>query len=784
MHSSLTTKFVEDSKRLRKELAAGASGLSVVRELSDSMDSVLLDLTEPSLGGGWALVAIGGYGRRELFPSSDIDLLFLHSRRTDITSAVKQLSYAIWDAGLELGASARTPKDATTHAMENFESQTAYLDARMLTGDHSLFGEWHASLVDRIRRKPHAFFRDLVEATLSRRIKAGDAGAELEPNIKDGTGGLRDLVSLRWWEFVGEMIPLGQGVEAELSSALETLTSIRAALHFVTDRKTDVLLMQHQGPVSSMLTGASSDRSGEEDLMRKLYKSSRRIAHSFDSVLSPQSRARGASFEELSNDLHGERWPEPLRRAFLEILREAPETRSDFLHLSVQGALVSAIPEWQTIDCLPQRNVYHRFAVDIHSFEVVAALGALKKADDDLTRRVAAETEPVYDRLLIAGLLHDIGKGSGGDHSEIGEKLARAACARIELSLDEAEDICWLVRNHLMLAETATRRDIGDEALIVEFAERVGSENRLRMLYLLTIADAVATGPAAWSPWKATLVSRLFTRVSHLLEQGDLVGVAATDLARQRTEELRSALSDFPEVLVESHLEKMPRAWLLSQPTEALARQSVLLMDPPLGDEVAVHPEAQGAAGIWEVVVIARDRPGLFSRISGALALHGLNVLGGQVFTREDGVALEVFRVEALGNEDHRFERMADDAQKAIRGRLSLDLRLAEKRKEYGGRMGKGKKEPPRVVVDNLASDFYSVIEVHATDRIGLLYTITKTLSDLELDVHVAKVSTYAEDVVDVFYVRDLDGQKIRDPQHAREIERTILHRLELEGPN
>lgn len=202
------------------------------------------------------------------------------------------------------------------------------------------------------------------------------------------------------------------------------------------------------------------------------------------------------------------------------------------------------------------------------------------------------------------------------------------------------------------------------------------------------------------------------------------------------------------------------------------------MLNPPEADAVVIDPVAADDAGIWEVTVLARDRPGLFSKVSGALALHGLNVLGAQIFTREDGVALEVFRVEALGDEKRRFERVAEDARKAIRGRLALDVRLAQKRRDYAHRIPKGKQEPPEVVVDNRASDFYTIIEVHATDRVGLLFTITRALSDMELDIHLAKVSTYGEDVVDVFYVRDLEGQKVEDPDHTEEIRKIILHRL------
>lgn len=783
MPSKPITELEETKKRLRQEQAAGASGLSVVRALSDAVDSVLAQLFARPTDGNWALVATGGYGRRELSPSSDIDLIVMHSRGSSVSDQAKQLSYALWDAGLDLGLSVRTPRDALVHAKENFQASTAFLDARLVLGDSSFFEKWYTEFLTTVRKRGGWFVENLRNLTEERRFAAGDAGAELEPNIKDGRGGLRDLSSIRWIGLVTGEPGLLNDENSELTHAANVLHQTRNALHFLTERRTDILLMQLQEGVADFL--GEETFSTAEDLVRHLYRGARKISHALDSALHEDPPNRGIRFQIEVAQNSGGVWSQAMRESFFDVLRQAPNSGRDFIHISLTGALPQAMEEWTEIDCLPQRNVYHRFAVDVHSFEAVASLVQLKDSEDDLIKRVATDMDPVYDRLLLAGLLHDIGKGSRNEeHSERGEKLAHTVCERMGLDPEETADVAWLVRNHLLLSETATRRDIGDESLIVEIAEKIGSERRLGMLFLLSVADALATGPTAWSPWKATLVSRLFTRINLLLERGELVGVGASATARKRSEELRAALSDYPEALVEAHLANMPRAWLLSMPVPDLVKQSTLMMDPPLGDEIVVHPEAQTSSGIWEVVVLARDRPGLFSKVAGALALHGLNVLGAQIFTREDGVALEVFRVEAIGNEEHRFERMARDAQLALRGRLSLDLRLSDKRREYAGRIGKGKREPPRVIVDNFATDFYTVIEVHTTDRVGLLYTITRALSDLELDIHIAKVSTYAEDVVDVFYVRDLDGQKISDPDHVREIERTILHRLALEtGP-
>ena len=384
------------------------------------------------------------------------------------------------------------------------------------------------------------------------------------------------------------------------------------------------------------------------------------------------------------------------------------------------------------------------------------------------------------DRVLLACLLHDIGKGSEEDHSILGETLARQICKRIGLPNETIEDVVWLVRHHLLLPDTATRRDTDDENLVVETAASVGDAERLKMLYIVSVADGRATGPTAWSPWKATLVGELFSKVMHVLDRGEVVGRDASDLLRLRTTELRQSLARYPDAAVEAHLHKMPRAYFLAFPTGELVRHFALLDAELAPSDVRAHWTPGEAPGVYELIVVARDRPGLFSKAAGALALNGMNVLAAQIFTRADGIALEAFRVEGTHEreiEPDRWARVEANLARALAGRISLDLRLAEKRDAYE-RPSKGKREPPRVVVDNRVSDFYTVVEVHATDRVGLLYAITRALADMELDIQSAKVATYADDVVDVFYVRDVDGQKVTDPEHMREIERTVLMRI------
>ncbi|MFY9588357.1 MAG: ACT domain-containing protein, partial [Actinomycetota bacterium] len=477
------------------------------------------------------------------------------------------------------------------------------------------------------------------------------------------------------------------------------------------------------------------------------------------------------------------RWNDGVRRSFFEILGRGRPGRSALEAMDHAGLLVRYVPDWEAVRCLPQHNVYHRFTVDVHL--LTAVLEACRLGDpapdgpDALAHEVWRDLAD-HKRVLLACLLHDIGKGREEDHSLLGEEIAARICAQMRLATEIAADVVWLVRNHLRLSDTATRRDTTDENLVVETAAWVGSAERLKMLYVVSVADGRATGPAAWNPWKAQLVGELFTKVLRVLEEGRLVGPDASDLVGLRATELRGALTRHPTEAVETHLAGMPRAYFLAFPTEALIRHFALMAAPPDGGPVTLHVGKTEAPGVYELDIVAPDRPGLISKVAGGLALNGVNVLAAQIFTRSDGAALEVFRVSGAHEDEvdpGRWDRVRADIGAAIAGTLPLDERLAEKRELYA-RPSKGKREPPRVLVENGASDFSTVVEVHATDRVGLLYAITDALSDLELDIHSARIATYAEDVVDVFYVRDVVGQKITDATKIREIERTVLERI------
>lgn len=827
----------DERERLREAHFAGLPGLELIKSLAAAMDAAVADLWNRIGGpeGGVALVALGGYGRGELSPLSDVDLMVLHAGARGVRDLSQALFYALWDAGFQVGHATRTIKESLRLAAENVEAETSFLDVRCVAGDTALFDDFREAALARVRRRGGKFLGALAEAVRVRHAEHGRTSSLLEPNLKEGAGGLRDLHAVGWLLRVfGEDGAVSARERADLDTAAELLHRVRSHLHYLTGNRTDVLLLAHQDPAARFLGYAEKGEMPVDAFMRDLYRGARAVEHVGASLFAeltaerakrapsrplgdgfraqsglvaldgsppplaerpetavrlfaeaararlPIARATARWVEEALAAVPGDLpWTAGVASAFFDLLAAGdPDALEAFDHT---GALPRLLPEWEHVRCRPQHNVYHRFTVDVHAFQTVANLAALEgETEDELARDVWRD---VADRslLLLAGLLHDIGKGLPGDHSEVGERMALAIADRIGLHAGRRDALAWLVRHHLLLADTATRRDTGDENLVVETAAALGDSERLKMLFLLSVADGRATGPAAWTPWKAALVAELFTKLLRVLERGDLTSREAGEVYRLRVAEVREALARRPQRQVEAHLSGMPRAYVLAFPTAELIRHFALMADPLRAGDVRMHLAKTGERGIHEIAVVASDRPGLFSMVSGALALNRLNILSAQAYTRADGAALEVFRVVGAFEIDvaeDRWQQVADDMRAVLREPVSLEQRIAEKRAAYAARPARGKREPPRVIVDNAASDFSTLVEVHAPDRVGLLYTITSALADLELDIHVSKIATYAEDVVDVFYVRDLVGQKVTEPERIVEIERVILDRL------
>ncbi|HVF74855.1 MAG TPA: [protein-PII] uridylyltransferase [Acidimicrobiales bacterium] len=729
---------------------AGLSGPAFCRAYASLADSWLGSLLGDERG--VALVAVGGYGRGELAPCSDLDVVLVHDGRKDIGEVAERIWYPIWDAGLALDHSVRTVKQALAVATADLKAALGLLEARWVAGDVGLAGELATRATEQWQKQWKHWMPRLDESVRARHAEFEEVAFLLEPELKEGRGGLRDAHLLR-------VLPS----TADVSAAHDVLLRVRVALHLRADRALDRLLLQEQDAVAADLGYADADL-----LMADVAAAGRAVAWAGDDVwsrlrtkakwkngvLAPgvvlrggevaldtearpasdpglalragaQVARTGAPFSREALDRlavevpdPGDPWSDDVRGALVALLGAGPAAIPVLETLDQKGLLVRLLPEWAAVRSKPQRNAYHRFTVDRHLLETAANAAAL-------LRRVARP-----DLLLLGALLHDIGKGFPGDHTEVGMDLVAAVGARMGLPKPDVDVLVAMVRHHLLLPDAATRRDIDDPATIETVAEAVGDRDTLELLAALTEADSLATGPSAWGAWKAGLVSELAARVARRLE-GDAPAAQASTLPT-------------PEHVA-----------LMAQ------REVVVQQD---GDRLTV---------------VAPDRPGLFARVAGTLSLHGLDVRSAAVASSDDGMAVEVFEVEPAFGSQPEWPRVTADVERALGGRLALDARLTERARVYARRRASAARPAePRVLIDNDATSAATVVEVRAPDDVGVLYRITRALADADLDVRRAKVSTLGHEVVDAFYVVDREGRKVEDQEHLAEVERAILDAL------
>jgi [protein-PII] uridylyltransferase len=756
---------------IRDQLAADDSlvGRQLCQVWSAEVDRWLAELVEVAAEPrthGVALVAVGGYGRGELSLQSDIDVILLHAGRPDVGELADRVWYPIWDQGMKLGHSVRTIKEALALAADDLDTATSLLDARHLAGDRSLTDQLASKAELQWRKRAKRWMAVMAERVRARHHRAGEVAFLLEPDLKEGRGGLRDVQALRWAQAARTI--LWEADHAPLDAAYDLLLGVRVELHRRAGRRGDRLLLQDQDAVAHALGYEHPD-----DLMREVAVAARTIAWTSDDawariesslggplgrirrerVLAPglllrdgevhvtaeadvagdaaaalraaaaaasrQTQLDRQSLARLADQspVPPEPWPDDVRAAFVDLLLAGPPAILLLEALDQQGVWERYLPEWPSVRSKPQRNAYHRFTVDRHLWEAAAQAAAL-------SGRVGRP-----DLLVLAALLHDIGKGQAGDHTAAGVRMLERIGPRMGLGADDVAVLVALCRHHLLLPDVATRRDLDDPATIASVAQAVGSADVLELLAALTEADSVATGPAAWSEWKAALVRQLVARVGRLLggEPDDVVPAFPTEA--QRT--------------------------LLAAGGRHLVTE---------GDRLTV---------------VAADRHGLFSRVAGVLSLHGLDVLDAAA-TTEGGGALQVFRVQSSFGPTFSWDRVVGDLERGIAGQLAIRARLADRARTYGNRRGPvvGAAEP-EVRFDLDASDEATVVEVHAPDGLGVLYRITQALADLDLDIVSAKVQTLGPQVVDSFYVRGRDGRKLADPAVLAETERALLHALD-----
>ncbi len=728
-----------------------------------------------------ALLAVGGYGRSSLCPFSDLDVVLLHSGRRDIKAVADAIWYPVWDEGVRLDHSVRRPSEVLATAAEDVRVALGLLDARLVWGDPKVAdplivdarNAWRVSLGTR-------YLPDLKAQMAERHSVAGDVAFLLEPDLKESHGGLRDVSVLRaisaYAPLLADYADLGS-----LEHATSVLTRVRVELHRIAEREQDKLLLQDQDQIAAALAFEDADvlmaavsAAGRQiawvsdDVWRRrklwdpspkprrrLRRSEKRSGHdrrgspaalgpdmvdvdgeiallptaavSEDTTLAFRLAATAAELDQsiAKGSLHrlADRMPLPtdpwdpeLLAALIRLLAAGHAATDKVESLDQHGLVVRIIPEWAAVRNKPQRNAYHTFTVDRHLLETAAVAAELT---DSVERP---------DLLLIGALLHDIGKGFPGDHTAVGMEKVREMATRMGFDEPDVEILVDLVRYHLLLPDTATRRDLDDPTTVANVARAAGNRVTLHLLGALTEADSRATGPSAWGPWKAGLVSELVRRADL-----ELAGEAQPSGTPQIPAPYRALIEE----------------------VRASGLPSVSL-DPP------------------QVVVAAPDRPGLLSDVAGTLALHGMDVRAANV-SGEDGIAVEVFTVEVARGTWPDTARLREDLAEVLAGKLPIEERLSERGRVYPVR----RRSAAHVLgadvrVDNDASDSATVLEVRAPDEVGLLHRITRVLFEANLDVVSARVSTLGELVVDAFYVREDIGEKITDQARLEEITEAI----------
>ncbi|KOU76756.1 protein-PII uridylyltransferase [Streptomyces sp. MMG1533] len=783
---------------------SGPPRRAALAELTDDWLSGLFNAAGEGLR-GVSLIAVGGYGRGELSPRSDLDLLLLHdgSDSGAVAALADRMWYPVWDLGLALDHSVRTPAEARKTAGEDLKVQLGLLDARHLAGDLGLTAGLRTAVLADWRNQAPKRLPELQELCAERAERQGELQYLLEPDLKEARGGLRDATALRavaasW---------LADAPREGLDDARRRLLDVRDALHLTTGRATDRLALQEQDQVAAELGLLDADT-----LLRQVYEAARVISYASDVTwrevgrvlrsravrprlramlgggkpvsdrsplaegvveqdgevvlaraarperdpVLPLRAAAAAAQAGLPLSLHAVRrmaatarplpspWPAEAREQLVTLLGSGQPTIDVWEALEAEGLITRLLPDWERVRCRPQRNAVHVWTVDRHLIETAVRAS-------EFTRRVSRP-----DLLLVAALLHDIGKGWPGDHSVAGEIIAKDVAARIGFDRAEVAVLATLVRHHLLLIDTATRRDLEDPATVRSVAEAVGSQSTLELLHALTEADALATGPAAWSSWRGSLVADLVKRV-HAVLSGDLAD--EPESAAPTAEQERLAIE----------------AVATGGPVLALRAQT----EPPTTEEQPVgDPEPLGV----ELLIAVPDQTGVLPAVAGVLAMHRLTVRTAELRALDlpDGVEGSVlllnWRVAAEYGSLPQAARLRADLVRALDGSLDITGRLAERDAAYPRRRGVVA-PPPRVTVHPAASRLATVIEVRAQDVPGLLHRIGHALEEAGVRMRSAHVSTLGANAVDAFYVTGPEGAPLPNDEAAsvvRKLEETL----------
>ena len=860
---SAKARLAQGREKLRARHLQGSPGVQVSGAMADLFDSVLLDLYRAALAdlgesetGGLAsqlaLVAHAGYGRRDVAPFSDVDLMILHAPEAAqrVAPLANRLVRDVFDAGLQLGQSVRTPDQACQLALTDPVICTSLVESRLLVGSQPLFERFTGRFKHQVHRRVSSLLPAMEKARQEERAQYGETVYLLEPNIKRSRGGLRDIQLLRWVGFARYGIldldglqltgALSKEDQRLLRKATEFLLHLRNEMHFHAGKADDVLDRAEQMRVAEVLGFRGQDGLlPVEEFMREYFRRTSEVSrvvtrfvtsarpgskwlnlmgllfsHQVErdyrvgpTQISPTrrglaklpgnlseilrladlanlydkriSRSACEAIRQASTQLTTDLEPEAAQR-FLSILGQPPRLGEILRLLHDLGVLEKIIPEFAHARCLLQFNEYHKFTVDEHSFRAVEKAAALA-ADTGPLGRVYKHIK--RKRLLhLALLIHDLGKGYPEDHSEVGLRIAEETGARLRLTRHEAEMLKFLVHKHLLMSHLAFRRDTSDEQLIVKFAVEVGSPEVLEMLFVLTASDLAAVGPGVLNDWKIEVLNGLFQRTMQHVA-GDSFNAAPTERWRQKQEQIRDCLRSADDsAWFSEQVRSLPAAYLHAKSPEQIANDLEELHKLKPGDATArgrYLPESRTVE--YTVFTHENVAPGVFHKLTGALAGKGLQILSADINTLAHGLVLDRFFVI---DPDYADEPPAERLENVGRALVqSLDGGAPSFRKVW--RSGRSATSadlaplPAQVRADNSSSERFTILDIFAADRLGLLYTISRTLFELGLSVSVAKISTHLDQVVDVFYVTDREGRKIDNPERLEQIRRRLLEAID-----
>jgi [protein-PII] uridylyltransferase len=863
---------------------AGAGGLAVVQAYTTAVDRLIAFLFESAtaeyteryvlLDHRCTVAAQGGYGRSELNPASDIDLLVLFPWKVNayVETVAERILYTLWDVGLVVGHASRTVADCTRLAQKDLKVKTALLDARYLAGDQPLYREFEQAMeTDVLKKNAARFYREKLNESRDRHAKFGDTVYLLEPELKEGAGGLRDIHTAMWlakvkYKVKGMRELVHKGVisereRAEIEASQDFLFRVRNSLHFLAGSHQDLLSFEFQDRVAPELGfGDEPTQRPVERFMKTYYTHATTIRRFSDAIIERCTerpppyrligRVTGREIREgvwIMNRSLSVDGPDVIRRApttmvtvfrdaqrhgvtitqgtqrlireHLHLIGDAERHESSFVRpfldvlawnhqvwetvreMHKVGLLCQLFPEFARIECLVQRDPNHIYTVDEHSLRGIGELERLRRGEHKQLAPLLTEVMRDLDRheiLFLALLFHDIGKGHGEGHSARGADMIPGIAARLPLNEDDVAQWEFLVRQHLLMSHLAQHRDTHDPRLLAEFARTVGSAENLKMLYVMTFADMRAVGPKVWNNWRDMLLGELYMRTLTRFAQGQDVEEDEHGRAERIRQRLLGLVEPERRTAFRSFLAGMPERYLTATPEAQIPAHFELMNH--LREEWSLRPAAEHPhlfvstvrhvpeSEYSELTICTPDRPGLFAMIAGVLTAQGMNIVAARIITSRGGIALDTFRIghqEQIERvlEPERWERVQQMLAKVLRGQVDVAaLVTASGRPSILEPRRQSHSVPPEIIVDNVISEDYTVVDVITRDRVGVLFAITHGLHRLGVVIHLAKITTQAHQVLDVFYVTDGEGHKLLEERRLTELRDTVAAEIQALG--